>query len=404
MVVAVVLGGAGLAADIYAGDVGFVGGASGTVHHIVHAACGNVEILTADACFVLGVKLLVAGGVGAIVAHQMGCVVIAAVGNDACQVGHLQGYNLHLALSDAVGVDGGECPALLAVPLVVECGVGDVARLDVGQVCGQLDTKTEAVHVVVPDGEAILAVFVYVFVFALLDDTAVGVVEVRVAGHFDGLLHTPCRGVVVAADDFVAHKARGRGDDAQMQGNHSLCHLEDGAGRILGLQGSVEKGFGYVLVQLFEIGSADTPYEQVGVVAGCGEKGEHFACGRLDGHDAATLVGHHFLGILLQVGIDGGVEVLSLDGHGVLLPVHVGADFAVVHIHLHYFFALHTAQHFLVGCFETALAYVVSPFVVGLFFKVLFVHLAHIAQHVGGDGLVIYAQGALGDVEALELV
>ena len=150
--------------------------------------------------------------------------------------------------------------------------------------------------------------------------------------------------------------------------------------------------------------AADTPYEQVGVVAGCGEQGEHLACGRLDGHDAATLVGHHFLGILLQVGIDGGVEVLSLDGHGVLLPVHVGADFAVVHIHLHHFLALHTAQHFLVGCFETALAYVVSPFVVGFFFKVLFVHLAHIAQHVGGDGLVIYAQGALGDVEALELV
>ena len=52
-----------------------------------------------------------------------------------------------------------------------------------------------------------------------------------------------------------------------MQRYHRLRHLEDGARRILRLQGTVKQGLGYVVVQVCEILATNAAYQQVGVIA-----------------------------------------------------------------------------------------------------------------------------------------
>ena len=72
---------------------------------------------------------LVAHRIRTVKAHHVRGDIIAAVGHDGCQIGHLDGHYGHLALSDGVAVDGREGPPFFAVPAVVVGRVRDVARL-----------------------------------------------------------------------------------------------------------------------------------------------------------------------------------------------------------------------------------------------------------------------------------
>ena len=64
--------------------------------------------------------------------------------------------------------------------------------------------------------------------------------------------------------------------------------------------------------------------------------------------------------------------------------------------------ALDATEHLLVALLEAALADIVAHLVVGVALQVGIVYLAHIAQHLCGDGPVVDSQCALRDIEALE--
>ena len=208
--------------------------------------------------------------------------------------------------------------------------------------------------------------------------------------------------VVAAHEALVANEAAARRDDAEVQRHHALRHLEDRARRILSHQGAVQHRLGNVGIQLLVVLATYAAHQQVGVVARRTDHGQHLAGARLQSHHATALVGHNLLGILLQVGVNCGVQVPSLHGQRVVHAVGIGAYLAVVHIHMHQSLALHTAQHLLVALLQAALAYVVTPLVVRVAVQVALVHLAHIAQHLRRYRAVVDAQRALRDIEALE--
>src|SRR5574344_845185 len=127
-----ILGGSGFAAHNYARNVGQMGCTACSMHHVVHASGGNVEILRFDTCFVALVEFIDFGRIFAVVAHHVRGVVIAVIGHDAGQIGHLQGHHFHFALSDTVGIDCGEGPAACTILVVVVGCVGYGTRFHVG--------------------------------------------------------------------------------------------------------------------------------------------------------------------------------------------------------------------------------------------------------------------------------
>ena len=368
------------------------------MHHVVHARRSDVEILAVDARLVACVVLLVAQRIGAVEAHHVGRDIVAAVGHNGGQVGHLDGHHRHLALTNRVRVDGREGPPLFAIPAVVVGRVGDVACREaaLGQVDIQLLAEAEAQHILAPYGQAILRVLIDTFILTLLYHTAIDLIEVGVATHLDSLLHRPGRGVVVATHQaLVAHKAAVGRNHTQVKCHHRLRHLEDGARRILTHQGSVEHRLGQVAVQLLVVLAADASHQQIGVVAGSAHHSQQLARRRLQRHHASALVGHQLLGILLQVGVERRVEVHALLRQRIVGAALIRAHLAVVHVYMHDFLALHATQHLLVALLQATLADVVALLVVGVAVDVGLIHLAHITQHLRRNGAVVDAQRAL---------
>jgi hypothetical protein len=78
-----------------------------------------------------------------------------------------------------------------------------------------------------------------------------------------------------------------------------LQDLEDGPGRVLGLQGAIEERFDGVLLQDAVVGVPHPAHQQLGIVGGAAHQGEHLAGLGFQRHDAPLLVLHQPLAQLL---------------------------------------------------------------------------------------------------------
>lgn len=142
MVGATVFGGTRLAADSDARDSGLVAGAAWCMDDVVHTISGYLEKGVADAGLVTFIEFLVASRIGAVESDQVRGIEIAAVGDDASQISHLERDNEDLALSDAIRIDSREIPLSAAIPPVIIRSVGDVARGNIRKI--DRETLTEA--------------------------------------------------------------------------------------------------------------------------------------------------------------------------------------------------------------------------------------------------------------------
>ena len=115
---------------------------------------------------------------------------------------------------------------------------------------------------------------------------------------------------------------------------------------------------------------------------------------RLDGDDAADLVLHEHLPVVLQLGVDGGHDVVSRDGFHVHFAVVVGGLYLVVGVAQVYMVAFGAAEFTLPCCLYASPAYVVSRAVLArMLLHVVRIHLGDIAEEVasGVDRVVAYA-------------
>ena len=109
-------------------------------------------------------------------------VVIASVGDDAGQIGQLQGGATHLALSDGKRQQGERIPRPVVTP-VVERPIGNVPRTFVQEVRAQSVAESETLDVFAPDVES----FFGAAVFGIFENVAEYVAEIGIARSRDGI-------------------------------------------------------------------------------------------------------------------------------------------------------------------------------------------------------------------------
>ena len=125
--------------------------------------------------------------------------VVAVVGDDTQQVGHLQWGGARFALTDTHGNDGVAVP-VAAIFTVEVVGGGNGSRQLVGQVSVKLLSEAQAVDVIAPSRVAFLYRFVFLFV---RDNVVEGFAEECVARMLHGS-HDVGGTAMVAADGVVA--------------------------------------------------------------------------------------------------------------------------------------------------------------------------------------------------------
>ena len=87
--------------------------------------------------------------------------------------------------------------------------------------------------------------------------------------------------------------------------------FDGGAGRILAAQGAVvERRIGRVVQRVPGLG-VDAVDEQVGVVAGLADEGQHFAVGGIDRHQRAAIIAERLLRHFLQFRIQRQHQVVA---------------------------------------------------------------------------------------------
>ena len=115
-------------------------------------------------------------------AHHVGRVEIAAVGDGGGEIGYLQWRGVHLALPDADGDDGQSVPGAVVV-LVVELGIGNQSALLARQVDAQFVAESHRSHIVAPCVHGILHVRI---LLAVAHHVVESPAEVAVARCRDG--------------------------------------------------------------------------------------------------------------------------------------------------------------------------------------------------------------------------
>ena len=176
-------------------------------------------------------------------------------------------------------------------------------------------------------------------------------------------------------------------DDTLLLRYQSVGELEGGAGRVAGLQGTVEqRGVVKVLIESRIVLAAVLAHQQVGVVGGHGDDTENLARCRFDGHDTALLALQQLFAVLLQLEVKGAPQVLAGHRRDVGLSIFVRSLLAVVHIHQHHPLPLLAAQFFLIRLLNAADADVIAQLVVVVGGELLVGHLADVAENVRRDG------------------
>ena len=184
----------------------------------------------------------------------------------------------------------------------------------------------------------------------------------------------------------------GGGDDgagadfAAFEQSHAHEGFEGGTGRVETLGYTVDHGFLPVFVEGFPAFAVDAVDKQVGIEGGVGDKGQHAAGLRVDGHHRAAFALHQAHGVLLQADVHcqfEGLAVLRRYGFD-------GADDVAVGVFFHFAVARNAQELAFVIAFEAGFADVgAAPVEGGEFFfaqpRLVFVaDAADVAEKVGG--------------------
>ena len=338
----------------------------------------------------------------------MGSDEPAAVGDGGAEVGNLQRRGQHLALADGHGDDGVAAPVALGVEFVVELGVGQEAALLAGQVETQLVAVAHAHEMVFPHLEGLgRAAVLAAAVNHVLESPA----EEGVARCLQRGLQRQWRAVGVAAHAQAAvdvAMVAGIGgveiDDALLQQDEALRGLESGAGRICCHVGAVVERPRLVVDELAVVLAALAAYEQARVVGGRRHHAQNLARRRLYGHHGASLAHHERLGILLELDVEAETQVAAAYGRHVARAVLVAALDAAAGVADENLHALVAAQIRLVAFLHAEVAGIVAGRIIVVALHIVGVHLADVAEHVGGGGVVVLAQDALLYEESREAV
>ena len=327
----------------------------------------------------------------------MGDLVPSPVRDRGRQVGYLERSDSDLSLPDGDGDDRGELPATLAVPLVVELGRGYRPSQLCREVASQLVSEAETLDIGVPLVHGVVdALVLLVFEYRLQD-----VAEITVAGHHDRFFQFQRGPVPVASELVVAEVVAVRAGVCHLcvqrpflQADQPVDELEHGSGRVGSLDSPVEHGLVGVLED-FRIVLAEVR-QHADVDTGARHQRQDLPGLRLDGHEAAHLVVHQPLSILLEVGIDRGHYVVAGNGFLVELSVAVALFYLVAGVAKVDVVAFLTAQVLLAGCLYAGFPGIVSRTVLpGMLVDVVLVDFRDVAQEVaaGIDGVVADASG-----------
>ena len=174
-------------------------------------------------------------------------------------------------------------------------------------------------------------------VFPVFQDIPHHIAEIPVAGHHYGILEVKRGAVGVASQlvfseivSLVAGICVFRLEYSFLKANEAVHEFEHRARRVWSLHGAVE----HRLVRVadnFLVMLADVR-QHLDVDSRAGNHRQNLPGGRLYGYQAAYLVLHQELAVLLQIGVDGGHNVLAGDGFLVHLAVLVPGLYLVVGI------------------------------------------------------------------------
>ena len=176
-----------------------------------------------------------------------------------------------------------------------------------------------------------------------------------------------------------------RRDRPLLQSQQGLRNLERRARRVGARNGAVEQRAPLVAHHGRHRFAAVASHHVARVVGRRRGHGQNFARRGFDGHDGTVFSLQQALGQLLRAVVDAQREVATRLGLRVILPVHVVALGASVHVAQQNPHALLAAQHFLVAPLHTELTDVVAALIIGVGVHVGLVHLRHVAQQVGRD-------------------
>ena len=247
---------------------------------------------------------------------DVGDVVVAPVGQDGREIGHLQRRAAQFALPDRER-DDRQCVPQTVIDPVVVFARRDVARPFVQKVGFQLAAEAEAVDVGFPHVEAVFDVFVT----AVFEDVAQHVAEIGVArvGHRPAQVER--RGVgmafhhaVAVAESAVAGVAVRRREHALLQSDEPLHQLEGRPRRIFRLHGAVEHRLTFVVEHFHVVVAPVAAYHFIGVERGRGDHHQDLARRRLDRHGGTHLAPHQLFGEGLQAGVDRRDDVVARFG------------------------------------------------------------------------------------------
>ena len=97
--------------------------------------------------------------------------------------------------------------------------------------------------------------------------------------------------------------------------------LEDGTGRQLRLNRAIQQGMQRVVVELLPLLVRNANGEIIGIRSGAADHGEHFAGARIERHHRAGSCAERLLRDLLQIVVDGELNLLARNGFLLGRPV-----------------------------------------------------------------------------------
>ena len=339
------------------------------------------------------------------VLDDVGDVVIAAVGHDGRQVGHLKRRAAQLALTDREREHRERVPGT-AVAAVVERTVGHVAVALAEEVRVEFAAEAEALDIAFPHVVPLL----HVAVLRVVQNIAEHVAEVGVARGRYGIAQVEGRGVGVAlhaqapqAIALAAGMQVTRTQHPLLHADEALHQLEGRTRRIAGLHRAVVERLTLVAEHLHIVIAALAADQLVGIVRGRRHHHQDLARGGFDGHDRPHLAAHELLAEELEADVDRAGQAAARPGHRVVAAVHVGAADGSVGVDFEHAHALGAAQLLLVGRLHAAHAHVVARTVLGVALEHAGIHLAHETQQVAPHLARILTRGAVHRMETAEM-
>ncbi len=193
-------------------------------------------------------------------------------------------------------------------------------------------------------------------------------------------------------------------DYSFLQEDKALCGLEGRSGRICAHKCAVEERPRLILNKFLIVLASLTAHKQRGVVVWHRHHTQYLTRLRLDGYHSTALAYHQRLGILLQLDVEAQTQVAAryrLDVVGTVFVATLYSASGVAHKYLH---ALDPAQMLLIAFLYAEVTGIVAGRVIGVAVYIVAVHLAYIAEHIGGCRCLVLTQDTLLDEETRKAV